>query len=297
MLKRIISLVCLSFAVTALWSQTKKYHYLGWYNFKDLAGKSFLSDPLTLDLFSDSYVLEMDVTGSNADDINKFFGTEKKIVNEYGLDLFYEKGSYKIKEENDISFITFNEDHNKPPVIKNAAILYNDELCYLFNENGFLFENQTEMKASCWSPVRAVSTSSFLKEKNTVYDGSSLIEYEKIIPWVEGSAGYGIGEWIEFEFYYTEEIYGFIISNGFVSYEKPYLFRQNTRLKTVAIETDQGTLSQEIVIDDKCQLQKIRFDKPVTAKRMRLIIKSVYPGEKWKDTCLSRIVFFRGTVD
>ena len=292
MLKKIISLVCLLLAGTLIWSQANKYQYDGWYHCIDTKKDVSLSCPCTLDFLPNSYSLDMCVSGIETEDIKKFFGFEKKIVNEYGLQSFYEKGQYQIKEDNDVSFIIFNEEHNQP-VIKKAAILYNDDLCYLFNENGFLFENQEELKVSSWSPVKAVSTSSFLREKNTVYDGSSLLNFQKIIPWVEGASDYGIGEWIEFEFYYTEDISGFIISNGFVSYEKPYLFRQNSRIKEVSIETDQGTVSQNIILEDKTQLQKVIFDKPVTTKRLRLIIKSVYPGEKWKDTCLSRIVFIR----
>ena len=293
MLKKIILSVCLLLAGTVLWSQANKYHYLGWFNYKESPEKNLKNWIGTLDLKSGEYNLGVDIDDmSDAEVIKRFFQPEENIKKISGLDIYYGNGRYQIQEINDVSYINFNDGH-KLPFLNKAAILYNDDLCYLFNENGFLFENQEELKVSSWSPVKAVSTSSFLREKNTVYDGSSLLTFQKIIPWVEGVSDYGIGEWIEFEFYYTEDISGFIISNGFVSYEKPYLFRQNSRIKEVSIETDQGTVSQNIILEDKTQLQKLIFDKPVTTKRLRLIIKSVYPGEKWKDTCLSRIVFIR----
>lgn len=277
---------------TFLWSEDlNSRHYLGNFNYKSNAENIFVSFPCTLDLISDSYHLEIDVAGIEKDNIKHIFQPAEKIKKSYGLDVFYESGKYQIQETDDVTFITFKDEVGKP-FIEKAAVLYNDDLCFLFDDNCILFSNDDEIKSSKWKIIRSVSSSSFLKEKNVVYDGSTLMNCQKIIPWVEGNSDYGIGEWIEFEFYEQENISGFIISNGFVSYEKPYLYRQNSRIEKVSIETDKGPFSQNILLEDKCQLQKITFDKPVTTKYIKLTIMSVYSGKKWKDTCLSRIIFF-----
>ena len=73
--------------------------------------------------------------------------------------------------------------------------------------------------------------SSFLKEKGNIYGAENLPNINLFNPWVEGVDGYGKGEKISILHLSTV----IIISNGFISYKKPYLFEKNCRLKKVKI--------------------------------------------------------------
>ncbi|ADK80895.1 NADase-type glycan-binding domain-containing protein [Sediminispirochaeta smaragdinae] len=106
-------------------------------------------------------------------------------------------------------------------------------------------------------------------------------------PWVEDSAGYG--EWIEIDSEVPKE--KFYVLNGFVDPTRPHLYRLNSRVKRASVigTTEEGEeIEQEIQFEDFVYFKTIVFPKPV--KTMRLIIRSVYPGAKWKDTAISALM-------
>ena len=91
MLKKIISLVCLLLAGTVIWSQANKYHYLGWFNYKESPEKILKNWTGTLDLKSGEYYLEVDIDDmSDAEVIKRFFQPEENIKKISGLDIYYE---------------------------------------------------------------------------------------------------------------------------------------------------------------------------------------------------------------
>ncbi|WP_020614697.1 NADase-type glycan-binding domain-containing protein [Sediminispirochaeta bajacaliforniensis] len=108
-------------------------------------------------------------------------------------------------------------------------------------------------------------------------------------PWVEDSAGYGEGEWIEIDSEVPKE--KFYVLNGFVDPTRPHLYRLNSRVKRASVigTTEEGEeMEQEIQFEDFVYFKTIVFPRPV--KTMRLIIMSVYPGAKWKDTAISALM-------
>ena len=103
------------------------------------------------------------------------------------------------------------------------------------------------------------SASSFLKEGATSYAPADNIGKMKTAsPWVEGVIGSGIGETISIAA--KEEngkLFGLYLSNGFISYSKPYLFEQNNRLKTISVESGDGVHLGDYDLQDTPNIQGI----------------------------------------
>lgn len=111
-------------------------------------------------------------------------------------------------------------------------------------------------------------------------------------PWVEGVNGPGIGEWISFSYTYAST--SFYIVNGFYDPYRPYLFKKNNRVKNfelIAYDKCDGKLEKKFIntytLADTSELQKIVLPEGWT--HFKLIIKSVYPGTAYDDTCIAGI--------
>lgn len=108
------------------------------------------------------------------------------------------------------------------------------------------------------------------------------------IPWVEGKVDDGIGESIEFDIIQIDwrAVVGIDlrILNGYVDPLKPYLFYQNNRLKTALIETDTGYIT-EINFNDKVEFTSVSLPKETL--HVKITIKDVYRGTKFRDTCIT----------
>ncbi len=135
--------------------------------------------------------------------------------------------------------------------------------------------------------IEIISSTSFLKEKSIDYKPENLLNYNLDSPWVEGVAGYGIGEKITFE---SKRARGLIIGIGYVSSEKPYLYEKNSRPKSVKLTLKDKNLSQVYELKDTPNPQTLLFpyDKRYEGK-VELEILDVYKGSSWEDTCINFI--------
>ena len=127
--------------------------------------------------------------------------------------------------------------------------------------------------------------SSVLKEtlnnSPVVYNGKSKFYLQIGNSWVPAGGNNGIGEWVEKKF--GRETQELVIVNGFVKADSPDWYYNNARLKKIIIETEQGAWS--FILDDSPHPQVIRLPKSVTGA-VKVIVKDVYPGSKYKDVCL-----------
>lgn len=80
------------------------------------------------------------------------------------------------------------------------------------------------------------------------------------------------------------------ILNGYGKSKQKYY--ENARVKDVTIVTNK--LSKDVTLDDSSDLQIIDVDK---FKELTFSIKSVYPGSKYKDVCISEIVIDKMILD
>lgn len=125
--------------------------------------------------------------------------------------------------------------------------------------------------------------SSFLKEKNTKYPVENLQNLCPDTPWVEAVPGYGIGE--GFSVKRNNEPFLLLI-NGYISYEKPYLYEQNGRIKKLRIKGLKT--GKEIIVDvlDTPHPQTVDINELNENEDIRITIEDIYPGSKYEDTCL-----------
>lgn len=236
------------------------------------------------------YYLSMDVPkGSKAEK-----EIPEKLLVAYGTS-YNEEGTFSVStNSNGIQYISFKSDLDYT-YKKELGILYNQRKLFLFENDDVFFEPTENYQWDGIMPmIINVATSSALKEKDRVYSGLSFIRRKSstLVPWVEAVPGEGIGEWIEL----TIKIFGqpltsLLISDGFVSFNKPYLYLSNSRVKTLRIISQDINIDFTVPLQDTPSLQEIKLPKTIHDQEIKIkcIIQSTYPGEKWSDTCLSLI--------
>ena len=134
-----------------------------------------------------------------------------------------------------------------------------------------------------------LSVSSQLTGKSgTVYGAEFLNDGDTSTPWEEGVEGDGIGEQITYEPESGTKLQVIRIYPGNGRSDKA--FQENNRPKTITLEIDGK--KQTLNFDDAGHFYTFSSKKPVTAKQVKLIIDSVYPGSKWQDTCISEVEFY-----
>jgi hypothetical protein len=135
------------------------------------------------------------------------------------------------------------------------------------------------LSATGKSVVRWINTTSTLKGKNNRYGAGNLLDGSSG-SWCEGAKGDGIGEKIVLEFWKEETLSSIFLINGLKSKKD---FSKNNRVKGIKIN------DESYILKDSPGLQKITFKKALRTKKLVLKIESVYPGTKWKDTCIAEI--------
>lgn len=109
-------------------------------------------------------------------------------------------------------------------------------------------------------------------------------------PWVPGKGknSSGIGEYLEIEF--TKPKDNLVVLNGFVDFDKRYLYKANNRVKKAVITSldKDNPFEIEYVFEDYVHFSEINFPKAVN--KVRFTIKEVYKGEKWDDTCITAVI-------
>lgn len=129
-----------------------------------------------------------------------------------------------------------------------------------------------------------ISASSELKEGDKVYSVKNLSNFKSDTPWCEASDDYGIGEKIKLSINASS----LIVVSGYVSAKKPYLFENNSRPKKISIEFKNSKIQKEYELKDSPSPQVINLDGLYT-EEVEIVIKDIYPGKKYKDTCISTI--------
>ncbi len=136
------------------------------------------------------------------------------------------------------------------------------------------------------------------------YSASNLLDGELNTAWVEGHAGHGVGEWVEFEFN-DAWVYAIGIINGYTKNHDTYY--KNSRVKQLKVELslrDGRVIEQVKELPDReyrmlnkstCWtfIDKIEFpEEACTLAKIRLTILEVYPGTDYQDTCISELFFY-----
>jgi len=209
-------------------------------------------------------------------------------------DKYVESGSWLFERDGYYNFLVLNSKNNytyKPKL----GILFSERRLFLYDNNRLIFTTDEGLRWEGLNPrILNVTNSSRLIESETVYSGETMIlgTSPYLLPWVEGVQGYGIGEWIEIETISNGfSLDSFLISNGFVDFNRPHLYEDNSRIKRLRIDIHEYDISFEAELIDTPQLQKIRLPKSIEdgVAKVRFTILEVYEGTKWDDTCLNLI--------
>jgi hypothetical protein len=134
-------------------------------------------------------------------------------------------------------------------------------------------------------PSSAVSSSALQSKSTTSYRATNLVDGDLTTAWEEGADGTGVGEWVQFEFVEPLVIARIEIANGYQKDDDRY--QGNPRVKAMKVEFSDGTV-QLVDLADVPDYQTITPDVG-EVEWVKLVIVSVYPGDRWEDTALSEV--------
>jgi len=140
-------------------------------------------------------------------------------------------------------------------------------------------------------PFATSSASSFLPtDRGGQYQSWMAMDGTIETSWVEGVAGPGIGEWIQFSFPGTVEIHYVNLDVGYDRDDD--IFYANNRIKRVIFVFSNGE-QIEMDLSDTRGMQVIvlaRAPGPsIETTFVKIVIEEVYPGSRHDDTCLAEI--------
>lgn len=203
----------------------------------------------------------------------------EKLPKEFSEEYYYEKKS--IETSNKIMILAGKR------MESDDLLLFGTTSGYYKNEP-FLIPGHFE-----WSN-KYKDCSSFLIEKNKKYDKENLSKYEVDTPWVEGVKGDGKGEWFIIDNHF---VYGYLlIMNGYISYEKPYLYKQNGRVKQIKVTGENSGKSKVLDVLDTPHPQTVDISFLSEPEDIRVEIVEVYKGSKYDDTCIHYCTTFTEEV-
>ena len=108
--------------------------------------------------------------------------------------------------------------------------------------------------------------------------------------WAEAAEDEGIGEWIKLVWLTPEVPTHVGVVPGWAKTKARW--KNNPRLKTAEVILSNGFV-QTVNFHDKMQLQFIQLKNTQPAGWMKLVVREVYPGERFEDTSISEIKIFK----
>ena len=140
----------------------------------------------------------------------------------------------------------------------------------------------------------ATNASSTLKSQGSYnYDVANMTDSDPRTAWVEGKSDYGIGEFIEIDVGEWDMVQLSIL-NGLQ--KSVNLWKLNSRVKIFKIYFDNVPICF-LRLEDNMSRQYFDFSHLLSEEEyayasydiFRFEIVDIYPGEKWKDVCISEI--------
>lgn len=101
--------------------------------------------------------------------------------------------------------------------------------------------------------------------------------------WCEGVEGDGIGQRVSIEIDRGSAFGRLLIVNGYPKSART--FSRNARVRTMRVTTDTG-VDRMVNLSDHGDMQPIALGRVAAHARVELTIVEVYPGSKYRDTCI-----------
>ncbi len=155
----------------------------------------------------------------------------------------------------------------------------------------------------CGGGPEEITSSSALKPQGAnTYEARHAHDLSYKSAWVEGVAGYGIGEHLIYSFSpESPRITDIIVVNGYVKSERAYL--DNSRVKKLKVYLNDKPLAI-LLLEDRRSKQFFKFDPIGNGKRadpeilklqpgwtLKFEILEVYKGSKYDDVAITEIFF------
>jgi len=136
----------------------------------------------------------------------------------------------------------------------------------------------------------ATASSVLPSDRWGTYHAWSAIDGRLDSPWTEGVAGPGVDEWVMLTFPGEIEVWGIGLDVG---YDRDVdLFRANNRIKRAVLVFSNGE-EVEVTFSDKQGMQMTSLARApgpsIETTYVKVVIKEVYPGTRYDDTCLGEI--------
>jgi hypothetical protein len=134
----------------------------------------------------------------------------------------------------------------------------------------------------------ATASSNLKPSGELTYEAANLTDPDPEKAWVEGAEGDGIGESVTLTMKKPAKASRILLSNGYTKSEET--FARNNRVKRLSVSVNGAApFSAEIPdgLNRECAIDLPPQAGPV--ETVKLTIAEVYPGSKFKDTCISDI--------
>ena len=276
------SIILIMFFVSAFVLAAQNFRLDGKYIFFDYSGLS------RIDLEKDNLIYVF------YDKLPKYVSVKYKIIHINGMPFIklpeafpkevtefyiYEKKTDVITDDKIFFLAGQLKDEISPEIILATAEFKND---YPLT-NPVFYDQKIRKYKDC---------SSFLTEKNKEYPVSNLDNLAVDTPWVEGVPGYGIGEGFTIENSWGKLYTTLLIMNGYISYEKPYLYKQNGRIKKIKVKGLKSGKEKILDVLDTPHPQTVDISFITEPEDIRVTIEDVYPGTKYEDTCIHYMIMY-----
>ncbi|WP_044202319.1 discoidin domain-containing protein [Flammeovirga sp. OC4] len=211
------------------------------------------------------------------------------------------------------------------------GVIYDENLihvdCQNFNPKGRklsvkydISKHKRRLDTDNYLPNNIVTKVSVSSQLQGNYKKEYLLDRDKNTAWVEGVSGGGIDEWIEFEFKENVIITGVGVLNGYAKNKSTY--ENNGKLKSVNVFLNERHFYESDhdhsyifpnscykVIDENSIYSDIDliytdydpglqydndelFEVAEHTRKVKIIIKDIYKGAKYDDTCISEVFFY-----
>jgi hypothetical protein len=268
-MKKYLMIILLSFVISGIYCQEKSL-WMGKYI------QEYVTTT-TLEIIDDNRI--------------SFYGNRKNIYYDDVVgDKFVKNGFYSISEENGIDYLSISWDDDK--TTDKYLMIAGSGICFLYNSKYAFFMGIHSNLNFKWHKgyltSGSISATSSLVEGNVTYSPYNILSAVLGECWAEGVSGHGIHQSITLDKSISDNFKNVFISIGFVSYDKPYLYRQNSRPKKIKIKRDGG---EPIIneLKDTPNFQPLVLPNGY-AGDIILEILEVYEGTKYADTCVSALL-------
>ena len=211
----------------------------------------------------------------------------------------------KISEKNNYTWLENTEVSNKKYIILSCSCknldfltlvcsgnskenyLKNWEIYYNYHDDSFKYNSMPWLRG-----FEVKKADSFLVEK--LKDGTEL-KYLPEFTWVSEIPWATKGDSSKKKIYLKPNspmIYNaIVIANGFICFDKPYLYEQNSRAKTIRISWDNKTKDFELKDTPNFQTLVLSDSDTCYDGNIQLEILDVYKGSKYSDVVISGIYY------